>query len=35
MEAYGLVVSDTCTDSGMAYNYGKNTITYTGCVLVD
>jgi len=35
MEAYGLVVSDTCTNSGLAYYYGPQTITYTGCVLVE
>lgn len=35
MEAYGLVVSKTCEDSGMKYYYGPQTITYSGCVLVD
>ena len=35
MEAYGLVVSKTCEDSGMKYYYGPLTITYSGCVLVD
>lgn len=35
MEAYGLVVSKTCEDSGMKYYYGPATITYSGCVLVD
>lgn len=33
MEAYGLWVSDVCTRNGMAYNYGPQTITYTGCYL--
>ena len=34
MEAAGLVVSDVCTTAGIPYNHGKNTIAYTGCVLV-
>ena len=33
MEAMGLWVSDVCTKSGMAYNYGRETITFTSCVL--
>ncbi|MGO5114115.1 DUF2284 domain-containing protein [Candidatus Avoscillospira sp. LCP25S3_F1] len=33
MEAYGLLVSQVCTDSGLKYNYGPNTIAYTGCFL--
>ena len=33
MEAYGLVVSDTCRDSGVKYYYGPQTITFTGCIL--
>ena len=33
MEAYGLFVSDICTRSGLAYNYGPRTMTYTSCVL--
>ena len=33
MEAYGLLVSDICTRSGLAYNYGPRTMTYTSCVL--
>lgn len=33
MEACGLFVSKTCEDSGLGYYYGKNTITYTSCVL--
>lgn len=35
MEAYGLWVSDVCVKSGTQYNYGKNTITFTACVLYD
>ena len=33
MEAYGLLVSDVCIRSGLQYNYGPNTLTYTSCVL--
>lgn len=33
MEAYGLLVSDVCIRSGLAYNYGPRTMTYTSCVL--
>lgn len=32
MEAYGLFVSDVCVRSGLSYNYGPNTLTYTACV---
>lgn len=35
MEAYGLLVSKTCEDAGLPYYYGPQTITYSGCVLVD
>jgi predicted metal-binding protein len=35
MEAFGLVVSDVCTDNGLGYYYGPNTITYTGCYLLE
>ena len=35
MEAYGLVVSQVCRDSGLPYYYGPQTITYTACVLID
>ena len=35
MEAFGLVVSDTCRDNGMKYNYGPGTMTFTGCFLVE
>lgn len=34
MEACGLLVGDVCTRSGLAYNYGPKTITYTACVLI-
>ncbi|MCL2299030.1 MAG: DUF2284 domain-containing protein [Firmicutes bacterium] len=34
MEAFGLVVSDTCRDNGLKYNYGPGTMTFTGCYLV-
>ena len=34
MEAYGLWVSDICQKSGLAYNYGPQTLTYTSCVLI-
>jgi len=35
MEAFGLVVSDTCRDNGIKYNYGPGTMTFTGCFLVE
>ena len=34
MEAYGLLVSDVCLKSGLKYNYGENTMTFTSCVLI-
>ena len=34
MEAAGLVVSDVCTQAGIPYNHGKQTIAYSSCVLV-
>jgi predicted metal-binding protein len=34
MEAYGLWVSKVCELSGIPYNYGKSTITYTSCYLL-
>lgn len=34
MEAYGLWVSDVCRRSGLEYNYGKGTMTYTSCILL-
>lgn len=33
MEAYGLLVSDVCKKSGLEYNYGPGTMTYTSCIL--
>lgn len=33
MEAYGLLVSEVCLRSGLAYNYGPGTMTYTSCIL--
>lgn len=33
MEAYGLLVCDTCKNSGMKYSYGPHTVTFTSCVL--
>ena len=35
MEACGLIVSKVCTDNGAKYNHGPNTITYTGCFLLE
>ena len=35
MEACGLFVSKVCTDNGATYNHGPNTITYTGCFLLE
>ena len=35
MEACGLLVSKVCTDSGLGYNYGARTITFTACILID
>ena len=34
MEACGLFVSDVCRQSGLAYNYGSQTITFTSCILL-
>ena len=33
MEAFGLFVSDICVRSGLKYNYGEHTISYTSCLL--
>ena len=33
MEACGLLVSRVCEMSGMKYYYGRNTITFTSCIL--
>ncbi len=35
MEAYGLVVNDVCKASGLEYNYGDRTMTFTSCILLD
>ena len=35
MEAYGLLVSDVCTKSGVRYYYGPRTMTYTACILLE
>ena len=35
MEAYGLLVSDVAVRSGLGYNYGENTMSFTSCILVD
>ena len=33
MEAYGLLVSDVCKQSGLSYYYGPLTLTYSACIL--
>ncbi|NLX93471.1 MAG: DUF2284 domain-containing protein [Clostridiales bacterium] len=35
MEAYGLFVSNVCTSSGVPYNNGPQSITFTSCYLID
>lgn len=35
MEAYGLVINDVCRKSGLEYNYGPQTMTFTSCILID
>lgn len=35
MEAYGLLVNQICTDNGMLYYYGPDTMTYTSCYLLE
>lgn len=35
MEARGLLVGEVCRASGMEYNYGPQTITYTACILIN
>ena len=35
MEAYGLLVNDVAIRSGLKYNYGDDTMTYTSCILVE
>ncbi|MDO5456416.1 MAG: DUF2284 domain-containing protein [Eubacteriales bacterium] len=33
MEAYGLLVTDVCRSANTPYYYGRNTVTFTSCVL--
>lgn len=33
MEAYSLLVSEACKVGGLQYYHGKNTLSYTACVL--
>ncbi len=33
MEAYGLLVTEVCELAGIPYYYGKNTITFSSCIL--
>jgi len=35
MEAAGLVVTDVCRANDFGYYYGPNTMTYTGCYLLE
>ena len=35
MEAYGLGVSDVCTANNIQYYYGRNTLCFVGCYLID
>ena len=35
MEASGLFVSKVCSDNHLKYNYGPNTVAYTGCFLLE
>ncbi len=35
MESYGLFVSRVCERNSIPYNYGKNTIAYTSCFLLE
>ena len=34
MEAYGILVSQTCRDNSLGYYYGPRTIAYTSCFLL-
>ena len=34
MEAYGMLVMDTCKANGLAYYYGPQSIAYTSCFLL-
>ena len=33
MEAYGILVSEVCTQAGLKYYYGPKTLTYSSCIL--
>ena len=35
MEAYGMLVSQVCKDNDLPYYYGKCTLAYTGCFLLE
>ena len=35
MEAYGLLVSEVCTASGLPYYHGEKTISFTSCILTN
>lgn len=35
MESYGMLVSRVCTQNGIPYYYGPNTLTYTACFLIN
>ena len=35
MEAYGMLVLQVCKDNGLTYYYGKNTLAYTSCFLLE
>ena len=35
MESYGMVVNEVCKANDIPYNYGKDTMTYVGCALVE
>ena len=35
MEAYGLLVSEVCTQAGLNYYYGPRTLTYSSCILYE
>ncbi len=34
MEGYGMLVSEVCTENGVPYYYGENTIAFVGCCLL-
>jgi len=35
MEAFGMVINDVCKANNIPYYYGKGTLTYVGCVLIE